>query len=115
MTHSYRIIVFSPHSALADVLPIGHSTPGWCFALNRYPADGIVVLADWRRIFALPYVVILDERDRVITADAMLRFITQRVPRGNSRQLRRHHIKWDKCVSHGEGTWDYFDAVRPTY
>lgn len=93
---------------------------GWCFALCIHPDEGIRSLDDWRkRLESLPEgVSIVDEYDRPVTTEEMLKEITDRYwpMRGfactgregvsGPNGLRRAKIDGERCIGHGEGTWD---------
>jgi len=106
---------------------IGKSSAGWCFSLHVRPEEGINDLKDWDRLFRDPENKIEDEYGAAITADEMIKAITDRsgnVGVGKSmsysswdefyrrnhavpgpKGLARHAIG-DYCVGHGDGTWD---------
>ena len=109
-----------PHCATCecrDGLHIGKSSAGWCFSLHVYPELEINDLDDWQEKWKFGH--IQDEYGKEISADKMLRLITERQGRGieprrwyveNSAMpgpngLARHII-CGICVGHGKGTWD---------
>ena len=86
-----------------DVLHVGKSSAGWCFALNTHPHEGIASLDDWQHAWTQPTAKVFDEYGREKTAAEMLAEITKREhPRG----LRRHTLDGRHCLSHGDGTYD---------
>ena len=96
-------------------LHIGKSASGWCFALATH--DEITSLDDWREEFEEPDVTIVDEYDRPVTAEEMLKIITERSGNGDWRGaaghfqpgpngLRRFLIDGEHCIGYGLGTWD---------
>lgn len=113
-------------------LHIGKSSGGWCFSLHVMPEHGINTLEDWRKRWAEPGAYIRNEYgERVSIADMELT-ITKRYNEKNLADVRRwqgfylseqdfhqrnysepgpfgllRHCLGDRCVAHGEGTWDY--------
>lgn len=101
---------------------IGKSSGGWCFSLRVYPEDNIHDLVDWHELWTRPLTMIEDEYGRRVSADEMLKVVTDR-RWGGSEALRgsdfmytnhavdgpngllRHSID-DRCIGHGAGTWD---------
>lgn len=66
------------HENPDDVLHIGKSSSGWCFALHVIPEQGITELGHWIERFARPGSYITDEYgERVDPAD-MIRTIAAR-------------------------------------
>lgn len=112
-----------------DVLHIGKSSYGWCFALHVIPERGLVTLNDWHLNFVTG--TIKDEYGRSVTTAEMLSIITDRrhpsdwpdaepseeetsFMESNSaergpRGLLRHRVG-RACLSHGDGTYDLVDG-----
>ena len=104
-------------------LHIGKSSGGWTFALHIIPEEGINSLYDWLKLFHTPGNYIQNEYDESISPGEMIKIITRRSwgrdlndlswrefheanhseagPNGLARRRAD-----DRCVSHGEGTWD---------
>ncbi len=113
---------------------IGKSSAGWCFSLHVMPDEGINTLADWRRVWEHPAVIIMNEYGETLTPAEMLEKITRRsrLPNAGSypnqwyaseedmmrknhavpgpNGLLRHRIDGRHCIGHGEGTWDYIEG-----
>lgn len=107
-----------------EVLHIGKSSAGWCFALHVLPERGINTLADWEQEWgpSRHYREIRDEYGEVVTPEELLRSITERSWEDSEPQspawymenhaepgpkgLARHRIG-QHSVGHGPGTWDY--------
>lgn len=112
-------------------LHLGKSSAGWVFALHVYPERGIFDLYDWEPL--MNDSVIVDEYERIMTPDQMIRIITQRgasMPleerllsssyknitleqfleinhaEPGPENLLRSKIDGVHCVGHGSGTWD---------
>lgn len=108
-------------------LHLGKSSAGWVFALHVYPERGIYDLSDWEPLMAES--VIVDEYDRIMTQEQMMRVITQRgasicpstrFPDNSAfdeflghnyaqlgpENLLRSKIDGFRCIGHGLGTWD---------
>ena len=83
-------------------LHIGKSSGGWTFALHVYPENGINTLEDWKPL--LRGGKIKDEYGRDVTFTDMLATITKR---SHPQGLKRDTIDGDRCVGHGDGTYDY--------
>lgn len=122
-----------------EILHIGKSIVGWCFALRVYPKLGINDLEDWQKLWPEPNVKIVTDAGREITPEAMLSVITDRKAAKSPEQtfkntdihkayasirefynrngaipgpnnLLRHRIdEYSHCVKHGAGTWDRID------
>lgn len=115
-------------------LHIGKSSYGWCFSLRVYPEDNIKTLDDWNVLLAKQGSYIRDEYGDEISAQELLKTITERSGKTpwNSRDytnsgwykgeedfhyknhsergpkfLLRHKVDGVHCVWHGEGTYDY--------
>jgi len=90
-----------------EVLHIGKSSAGWCFALHvrqgtweeEIPAN----LTEWQSKFREPKVLIKNEYDEVIMPDEMNDIITKR---SHPEGLGRHDIDGQYCIGRGDGTWD---------
>lgn len=118
------------HCGRADTvreIHIGKSSAGWCFSLHVMPDAGIRNLEDWKALFLTPESFIKDECGERITPNEMISRITDRerkprtkapymyssweeFDRTNESQegpngLIRHRLN-ERCVSHGDGTWD---------
>ena len=100
------------------------------FALRVYPELGINTLDDWKKLFAEANNSILNEYGTTVSASEMIDWITNRSwkkrenchllykswddfhQRNHSEfgpnNLLRSKIDGDRCIGHGEGTWDYF-------
>lgn len=116
------------HPEATDVLHIGKSSFGWCFALRIYPRMGIRDLGDWSPWLMSPERVIIDEYgDRVeflklyetITARSHPTRGPQQAPdpswlasnraSAGPMGLARHTLGYG-CVGHGAGTWDLVEG-----
>lgn len=86
----------------SDVLHIGKSSGGWCFALHVYPELGINDLDDWVSIFVDPERVMIDENLEPVDLAKITSTITARAWKGG---LKRHQVG-RHCVKQGAGTWD---------
>lgn len=104
-------------------LHIGKSSGGWTFALHIIPEEGINSLDDWLELFNKAENVIQNEYDESISPGEMIKIITRRswgrdlndpswieFHKANHSEtgpngLLRRRVD-DRCVSHGEGTWD---------
>ena len=109
-----------------DGVHIGKSSAGWVFALHVYPSpiysddvpDDVRIgsLDDWRALFGKPGGVIVNEYGDLVTADAMVKTITERTWPGapdmdpfvqsGPNGLRRSTIDGFHTIGHGGGTWD---------
>jgi hypothetical protein len=103
-------------------LHIGKSSGGWHFALRVYPKAGIHDLADWISIFNIG--PILNEYRDLVSVDDMIDKITQRrsistIEKDESWYARnlaepglnglcRCKVDGERCIGHGNGTWDLF-------
>jgi hypothetical protein len=91
------------------------------------PEDGINSLDDWKGLFASPGVEIVDEHGDTVSAEDMLKLITER-SWGTDRKmgaqwyaenyaelgpngLARHKIDGRHCIAHGKGTYDLIRGV----
>ena len=101
-----------------DELHIGKSSIGWTFSLHVYPDIVINSLEDWKELMEKSTIV--DEYGEEITFSKMLDIITNRkfdgvditeyvLKKNNAimgpNGLLRHELS-DRCIGHGEGTWD---------
>ena len=107
MSTNYYTVKRCDHCEHEERLHIGLSAGGWCFALCIHPDEGIRSIDDWRkRLESLPEgTTIVDEYDNPVTLPELLTVITERkwpFPTG----LRRAKIDGERCIGHGEGTWD---------
>lgn len=96
---------------------IGKSSAGWHFALHGIPERGLMDLESWRALFERAH-KIEDEYGVALSPGEMLSIITNRSrdkPPGWSPELFdlnglgylvRARLDGNRCVSHGEGTWD---------
>lgn len=109
------------HVEPEDRIHIGKSSGGWCFALHV--TDDLRSLEDWKSFWAAKpgQGRIVDDGGQVLSADAMLKIITERSWAGPTSTdveflrrnyaepgpngLLRHRIG-RAAVGHGEGTWD---------
>jgi hypothetical protein len=104
-----------------EVLHIGKSSAGWCFALHVYPDDQIKSFEDWLSWFSKPNSKIVNEYDDIVSIDYMIETITCRSwPLRNketgwyednhaepgSKGLARHRVDGRHCIGHGDGTYD---------
>lgn len=100
---------------------IGKSSAGWCFSLHVYePEDGPTSLDGWRAEWNKDGAIIEDEYGRTVNPADMEDIITKRSFRGSwsrvdliqnhavagPNNLARAVIDGNRCVGHGEGTWD---------
>jgi hypothetical protein len=123
-TNYYLHFKVCPHcNKPAEILHIGKSSAGWCFALHVNPEGGINDLADWIQKFNADGSKILNEYDDELGVGDMLQIITERSWNGtivhsdswyaqNHAQLgphglSRHAIDGRHCIGHGFGTYDY--------
>lgn len=111
-----------------DVLHIGKSSGGWCFALHVI--KGVAEsLGDWVNLFSVPTNMIKDEYGHVISPGEMLNEITNRSRSGSpnfsgykseAHFLELNQAEWGPngllrvrigpyCTAHGAGTWDLLD------
>lgn len=110
------------HTPEVKELHIGKSSVGWCFSLHVIPEEGINSLADWQKRWAAEGVRIEDEYGDALSADEMLKCITNRkrpVRENFSKKFLEQNSaiqgpnylvrsKLDsRCVGHGAGTYDY--------
>lgn len=80
---------------------IGKSSAGWVFSLRVYP-EGPRNLEEWIAEFFKPETQIVDEYEKPVTPEAMVKNIAGRShPQGLRRGPENHECK------HGPGTWDY--------
>ena len=100
---------------------IGKSSGGWHFTLHVEPENGINTLDDWKALFAKPETKIVDEYERELSVEQMIKVITDRSwdrPNDWSKEeyeqnhaepglkgLARHKID-GHCIANGKGTWD---------
>lgn len=102
-----------------EVLHIGKSSGGWCFGLQYLPELGLKSLADWYKLFVRDNNRILDEYDRDVTVEDMIKCITRGgwkppTPEQRARSnlktcpkgFLRHPLDGNICVAHGSGSWD---------
>lgn len=99
----------------------------WCFGLYVYKKHVIHTLQDWIPIFSHSSRIIIDQFNTLYTPDLMINIITKRgfseplvhplfnyddnnVILGPNNLIRRK-VGYHNCVAHGEGTWDYIDAL----
>ncbi len=93
---------------------IGKSSAGWCFSLHvAHPRpdechcwgdDGRPEsFEQWKDLIEDPSNAIFDEYGDRVSAEDMLRCITER---SHPRGLLRHDLDAHYCVGHGRGTWD---------
>lgn len=95
------------------------------------PEDGIQTLDDWRKLIQDPKNKVIDEYSDQLTPEYMLNIIQDRgravewddwVPHGyvseqdfhakngserGPKNLIRRRRDGQRCIGHGEGTWDY--------
>ena len=91
---------------LIEKVHIGKSSAGWCFSLHVIPEEKILKLSDWQRVLSQPNVLyIKNEYDEIITLEALLRTITQRLTALGP--LQRHVVDNIHCIGHGKGSYDY--------
>jgi len=106
-----------------EPLHIGKSSGGWCFSLHVIPELGLNSLEDWKELCQDQYTyTIKDEYGYIISLQKLLGIITERsqkrVPQDNfdfernyaepgPNGLVRSKIDGERCLGHGEGTWDY--------
>lgn len=122
------------HTKQANLLHIGKSSVGWCFALHVIPKENINSLEDWIELINNPQYSIINEYNNSIESYALINLIVNRKGKHNwnyfpinmyeSNPIRtweefhrinhseegpngllRHKIYRD-CIGHGEGTWD---------
>ena len=118
-----------------ELIHIGKSSAGWCFALHVIPERGINNLDDWLELFKKGR--IRNEYNEVVSSQKMTEIITSRAFYGDTdwdnrvwnsypgqeeseeefhrinnsergpNNLARSKIDNVRCIGHGEGTWDY--------
>lgn len=104
-----------------DPVHIGKSSCGWTFALHVY--DDIKTLDDWQERWNQPGSIIKNEYGDKVSMEEMISIITERsrptpcdwtlntFQRNNAlpgpNNLVRCRIDGERCIGHGEGTWDY--------
>lgn len=108
-----------------EVLHIGKSSMGWCFALRIHPRIGITDLASWSPWLMDPSRIILNEYSEEISFISLYERITDRKGPGNSSRdpswLRSNHAQVGPaglarhtigvgCVAHGDGTYDLVEG-----
>lgn len=119
-TNYYWIPNPCPTCGHGERVHIGKSSAGWVFSLHVHPGDDIHGLRGWVNAWRIGTIV--DEYDETVSADEMLRTITERARHGGPDQpaewyaqnsaepgpnrLARHKIDGRHCIGHGEGTWD---------
>jgi hypothetical protein len=122
-TNYYLHTKVCPHCQKpAEILHIGKSSAGWCFALHVDPEKGIHDFSDWKERFSAEDSKIFDEYGAEVPVDIMLSNITNRTwdekdhsedwYKNNSavhgpRGLSRSAIDGSHCIGHGFGTYDY--------
>jgi hypothetical protein len=92
-----------------NIIHIGKSSYGWCFALHVDPTLGINTLEDWKAKWIETGVQIKNEYGDPVTTQDMLSIITERYPgRFCQKGLEPERHKLDQyCLGNGEGSWDY--------
>ena len=101
-------------------LHIGKSDVGWCFKLHVIPELGLHTFEDWQAY--LQDRNILDDYGRPIPLQQLIKAITERdtefarcwseaeykalKAEKGPRGLARCTVDHQKCIGHGEGTWD---------
>ena len=110
------------HTPEVKELHIGKSSVGWCFSLHVIPEEGINSLADWQKRWAAEGVRIEDEYGDALSADEMLKCITNRrhsvrenfskkfLEQNSAIQGPKNLLRsklGSRCVGHGAGTYDY--------
>lgn len=134
MGTNYYLHDYQPRQLFSDppgqILHIGKSSFGWCFALHVIPEQGILDLPDWEVLFHDPKYAIHDEYESLIQPVEMMQVIQNRdtmVVPGRSRRddkwlarnfavegpngLVRSKISGEsRCVGHGEGPWDLVEG-----
>lgn len=110
---------------LIDIIHIGKSSFGWCFALHVIPERGINDITGWTQYLLNSERIIINEYNDIISYEELLNIITNRRndtvcpwsyemyqlnhAQPGPNNLIRHSIGGD-CVGHGEGTWDYIKS-----
>ncbi len=90
-----------------NIIHIGKSSYGWCFALHVNPALGINTLEDWKAKWIEAGVQITNEYGDPVTTQDMLSIITERdVFCEKGLEPERHKLD-QYCLGNGEGSWDY--------
>lgn len=92
-----------------NIIHIGKSSYGWCFALHVDPALGINTLEDWQTKWIEAGVKIKDEYDKDICLYDMLDIITNRRPGHWSPKdivPTRHEVDGVYCIGNGSGSFD---------
>lgn len=121
-----------------EALHIGKSSAGWCFALRVHPDEGINTLDDWKKRWSAEGAYIRNEYGDQVTPNEIEKTITDRSnvlewgddaffqrfgyesevhfhtrnysQRGPNGLVRRAISERNRCVGHGEGTWDYINS-----
>jgi len=101
-----------------NTMHIGKSSYGWCFALHvgkwlndTDAAPEAHSLEDWQALWGREGWVIIDEYEKIIEPEEMLRIIMMRGGQyGYAKEgyeAGRHTIDGKHCLGHGPGTYDY--------
>ena len=113
-----------------DLLHIGKSSGGWCFALHVIPEEGLNSLGDWAdrlgRVDGESAKIKNEYGDELLPSN-MMAIITERKCTGSKDLIwydseddfhRRNHsergpnglirrcVDGEHCIAHGAGTWD---------
>jgi hypothetical protein len=117
-----------PHCGRSDEeRHIGKSSAGWCFSLHVYPDEGIRTLKDWEaqmktlnsgiyneygdKLDYKDMITVIcdrkwDRKPKPVGYDSWEDFNNQNHSVNGPNGLSRHQID-NRCIGHGEGTWDY--------
>lgn len=92
-----------------NIIHIGKSSHGWCFALHVYPILGINTLEDWKARWAEEGVKIKNEYGDDVLPRDILHVITTRQAGNYSpagQEPERHRIDGVYCIGNGSGSFD---------
>lgn len=93
-----------------NIIHIGKSSYGWCFALHIHPQLGINTFDDWKQLWNNPQNIIKNEYDEIILPDKMISTITTRSPGKWSppgMEPQRHELDHQYCIGNGNESFDY--------
>ena len=90
-----------------EILHIGKSSGGWCFALHVFPGQSHLPqnLEDWKRLWEQEGNVITNEYGEQLTPRQMEGIVLREKWVGAETFRRR-----DDCVAHGDGLYDLIEG-----
>ena len=92
-----------------NIIHIGKSSHGWCFALHVYPELDINTLEDWKVKWAAEGMKIKNEYgDDVLPIDMLTIITTRRAGNWSPKNLdpARHEVDGVYCIGNGSGSFD---------